>query len=316
MRAGVGILGNLHGIRSPVPVGVVSIRRRAASTARSGACVGPASSHDRAARSSERSSVMRVVLPGRRAPRRPSGRRGARGWRSAVAIGPCPRGSRASRRSPPAAARGSGAGRRPPADRPAAGGMPAPARRGRRRPRCRPGSTARRWAGPERSPSSARPLRLVVAGVDEDPMDPGLESVRLPQVRDPAPGEHEGVLQRVLGETRVAQDPVGDRVERIADLVHQDGERLAIAPTGLLDEVSIHLDLRWAATMAARITHYDGRSWRERSGAFSGRRSRSAARAGPRRANGRGRPGRSVAGPRRAGTRRARGGRGWPRSPR
>ena len=54
----------------------------------------------------------------------------------------------------------------------------------------------------------ASPLRFVVAGVDEDPMDPGLEALGLPQVRDPAPGEHEGVLQRVLGETRVAQDPV------------------------------------------------------------------------------------------------------------
>ena len=61
-------------------------------------------------------------------------------------------------------------------------------------------------------------------------MDPGLEAVRLPQVRDPAPGEDEGVLQRVLGETGVAQDPMSDRVERVADLVHQDGERLTIAP--------------------------------------------------------------------------------------
>jgi hypothetical protein len=37
---------------------------------------------------------------------------------------------------------------------------------------------------------------------------------------------------------------VSHRIERIADLVHQDGERLAVTPTGLLDEVSIHLDLR------------------------------------------------------------------------
>jgi hypothetical protein len=33
--------------------------------------------------------------------------------------------------------------------------------------------------------------------------------------------------------------------------VHQDGERLTVAPTGLLDEVSIHHDLRWAATCEA-----------------------------------------------------------------
>ncbi len=90
----------------------------------------------------------------------------------------------------------------------------------------------------------ASPLRFVVAGVDEDPMEPRLEAVRFPQVRDPAPGEHEGVLQSVLGETRVAQDPMRDRVERVADLVHQDRERLTIALAGQLDEVSIHLDLR------------------------------------------------------------------------
>ena len=82
-------------------------------------------------------------------------------------------------------------------------------------------------------------------------MDPCLESVGLPQVRDPAPGEDEGVLQSVLGECRVAQDPLGHRVERVADLVHQDGERLTVAPTGLLDEVSIHHRLRWAATSMA-----------------------------------------------------------------
>ena len=58
------------------------------------------------------------------------------------------------------------------------------------------------------------------------------------------PGEHEGVLQGVLGEARVAQDPIGDGVERVADLVHQDCERLPIAPPGPLDQVSIHLGLR------------------------------------------------------------------------
>ena len=73
-------------------------------------------------------------------------------------------------------------------------------------------------------------------------MDPGLEALGIPQVRQPAPGQDEGVLQRVLGEPRVAQDPVRDRVERVADLVHQDGKRLSVAPTGPLDEVSIHLD--------------------------------------------------------------------------
>jgi hypothetical protein len=50
--------------------------------------------------------------------------------------------------------------------------------------------------------------------MNQDPMEPGLEAVRLTQVRDPAPGDDDGVLQRVLGETGVAQDPVRDRVGR------------------------------------------------------------------------------------------------------
>ena len=59
----------------------------------------------------------------------------------------------------------------------------------------------------------------------------------VPQLGEPAPGQDEGVLQRVLGETRVAQDPMGDCIERVTDLVHQDGERLPVARAGLLDEV-------------------------------------------------------------------------------
>jgi hypothetical protein len=91
--------------------------------------------------------------------------------------------------------------------------------------------------------------------VDEDPVAPRLKAVRLSQMRDPAPDDHQGVLQRVLGESRIAQDPLSDRVQRITDLVHQDGERLTIAPTGLLDEVSIHLDLRGCPGSESRITH-------------------------------------------------------------
>lgn len=109
-----------------------------------------------------------------------------------------------------------------------------------------------RWPSHRQDPDVGSPLtgplRLVVAGMDEDPVDPRLEAVRIPKLRKPAPGEDEGVLQRILGETRVAQDPLGDRIEAVADLMHQDGERLSVSPTGLFDEVSIHVDLTVAAT--------------------------------------------------------------------
>jgi len=113
-----------------------------------------------------------------------------------------------------------------------------------------------RWPGHRQDPDVGSPvtgpLRFVVAGMDEDPMDPRLEAIRIPKLRKPAPGEDEGVLQRILGESRVAQDPLGDRVEGVADLVHQDGECFSVSPAGLLDEVSIHVGPSVAtASMAA-----------------------------------------------------------------
>src|SRR4029078_4454544 len=96
----------------------------------------------------------------------------------------------------------------------------------------------------------------------------GLEAVRIAKMREPPPGEDEGVLQRVLGEAGVAQDPVSDRVERVADLVHQDRERLPIAPTGPLDEVSIHpVPSGGVAAEVAAITHLDGSTRAKRSAA-------------------------------------------------
>ena len=84
-------------------------------------------------------------------------------------------------------------------------------------------------------------------------MDPGLETVGIPQMRQPAPGQDEGVLQSVLSEARVTQDPVGDGEQRIADLMHQDCERLSVAPLGPRHEVSVHLDpLRVVAAWSGR----------------------------------------------------------------
>ena len=50
----------------------------------------------------------------------------------------------------------------------------------------------------------------------------------------------QGVLQDVLGEARIAQDPPSDPEERGADLVLQACERLLIGRASSLDEVSVH----------------------------------------------------------------------------
>jgi hypothetical protein len=110
--------------------------------------------------------------------------------------------------------------------------------------RDRVGIVGRRWPADGQDsdvrPPRLSPLRLVVAGMNEDSMDPRLEAIRVAKMREPLPGQDEGVLQSVLGSTAVAQDPEGDGVEDVTDLMHQDGERLTVAPTGPLDEVLIH----------------------------------------------------------------------------
>jgi DNA-binding CsgD family transcriptional regulator len=101
--------------------------------------------------------------------------------------------------------------------------------------------------------------------MDQDPSDPGFEAIGVSELRYPAPGQHEGVLQRVLGETRVAQDSLSHRIEAVADLVHQDCERLAIALASPLDQVSIHPETSGHHGKRPRTTHYDGEAPGQRS---------------------------------------------------
>ena len=89
--------------------------------------------------------------------------------------------------------------------------------------------------------------------MDQDPSDPGFEPVRLPELGELPPGRDEGVLQGVLGQSGIAQDPEGDREQRIADLMHQDSERVTVTPTGEFDEVLVHLGLSCAHLVGARL---------------------------------------------------------------
>ena len=104
--------GCLHGAHRPRSWVVLATVSRTASTVRSGACVGPASSQSRRVRSYVRSSFMPVEPPGPDRPCQLPWPCEARASRNAVGIGPCRPGCRASRRSRPAAGPGSGAGRR------------------------------------------------------------------------------------------------------------------------------------------------------------------------------------------------------------
>ena len=57
--------------------------------------------------------------------------------------------------------------------------------------------------------------RLVVAGADEQPPQPGVEAVVVSQAREVAPGSDERLLHRVLRSRAVAQHERGSGVEPI-----------------------------------------------------------------------------------------------------
>ena len=46
-------------------------------------------------------------------------------------------------------------------------------------------------------------------------MEPGVESVRIAEVRQVTPGDHQRILQGILGPIDVAEDPLGDRKESV-----------------------------------------------------------------------------------------------------
>ena len=83
-----------------------------------------------------------------------------------------------------------------------------------------------------------------VAGVYQDSECPSLEAVRITQVRELPPDGQQGVLQHVLRENRVAEDPSRDAQQRVTDLVHQIGKRFLVAGAGSLHHLSVHGTLR------------------------------------------------------------------------
>ena len=97
----------------------------------------------------------------------------------------------------------------------------------------------------------AIPTDLDLTGIDEDAMEPGLDAIDISQMRKLPPRADEGALQCVLGEARVAKDPEGDRVQPVADLMHQAGEGVTIALAGSHHEVSIHLGLHLSRLIGA-----------------------------------------------------------------
>jgi hypothetical protein len=58
--------------------------------------------------------------------------------------------------------------------------------------------------------------RLDDADVDDEAMQPRIEPVRIAESSKVAPGDHQCVLEGILGSVDVAQDPLGHREQPIA----------------------------------------------------------------------------------------------------
>jgi hypothetical protein len=78
------------------------------------------------------------------------------------------------------------------------------------------------------------------AGADDQAVAPGLEPVRVTEPRQLVPDGGERLLEGVLGEVVVAQDPVGDREEPSGRQPDEGFEGLLIAAGGSPHEVPLH----------------------------------------------------------------------------
>jgi hypothetical protein len=84
---------------------------------------------------------------------------------------------------------------------------------------------------------------FLVAGVDEDPVEPHVESVWVAQTRQLPPGVHEGLLDGVLRPAGVVEDPQRDGVEPVGVHAGEGAERVSVASSRLLDDRPVHRSL-------------------------------------------------------------------------
>ena len=210
---------------------------------RSATCEGPSANQSSRIRSRSRSGRHDDCSSGdmHRCARPPRGRHASLDGRSGVAIGPFPPGCRASRRSRPGSARGSGEGR----------GSPAAPAASRRKPRSSSSRSAiERVSSATGGPSTGRSrmlalhcralARLRIARVDEQPVEPGVEPIRIAEPGQLAPGDHQRLLHGILGSADVAEDPLGDREESVRRVRARTANASRSPALGLLDEIAIH----------------------------------------------------------------------------
>ena len=95
-------------------------------------------------------------------------------------------------------------------------------------------------------------LRVSVARAHGEPPQPGVPGIGVTQCAHVLPGGDEGLLDRILGTIRIAQDEGGDTVEPRGGGPHQLGEGVRIPAFGLFDQFSLHRCHRFGAGLSRR----------------------------------------------------------------
>ena len=91
-------------------------------------------------------------------------------------------------------------------------------------------------------PTPATP-GLGVAGVGQDPLEPGLEGPGIAQrTKLPSRRDQRG-LDRILGQVGIAQDPARDRHAPVADHAGKGVEGLSVAALCKINQCSLHPSL-------------------------------------------------------------------------
>jgi hypothetical protein len=93
---------------------------------------------------------------------------------------------------------------------------------------------------PQVGRQAALTRRLGDTHVREQSVDPRIEPVRIAKARQVPPGDHQRVLQGILGPVDIPKDPLCDREEPVTARAHQVHEGTLVAMLGQLDEIAIH----------------------------------------------------------------------------
>ena len=82
--------------------------------------------------------------------------------------------------------------------------------------------------------------RLRDADMDQEAGQPGIEPVRIAEPSEVTPGDHQRVLEGILGPVDVTEDPLGDREQAVAPPADEVDERRLVSTLGGRQKVPIH----------------------------------------------------------------------------